>query len=129
MLAVQKWVAQTVEPLFISGLQTSNFYWGENNSISFSFSGKNSLSIALPNTDGIKLKFEDAYPPRLKSQKLRLIYTEQIKTYHVKRGYQNMPKTDEEYFTAAYDLLKVIPDAYWPMCLILKLKTKKVQLD
>lgn len=111
MLPVQKWIAQTVEPLFISGLQTSNSYWGDNNSISFAFTGKNSLSISLPNTNGIKLKFEDAYPPRLKSQKLRLIYTEQIKSYYVKRGYQNMPKTDEEYFNAAYDLLKVTPDA------------------
>ncbi|NTE01506.1 hypothetical protein G6M26_26950 [Agrobacterium tumefaciens] len=125
MLPVKKWVSQTVEPLFISGLQTSNSYWGDNNSISFSFTGKNSLSIALPNTNGIKLKFEDAYPPRLKSQKLRLIYTEQIKSYYVKRGYQNMPKTDEEYFNAAYDLLKVTPDAILANVLNFEIENKE----
>ncbi len=125
MLPVQKWVAQTVEPLFISGLQTSNSYWGDNNSISFAFTGNNSLSISLPNTNGIKLKFEDAYPPRLKSQKLRLIYTEQIKSYHVQRGYKNMPKTDEEYFNAAYDLLKVTPDAILANVLNFEIENKE----
>lgn len=66
MLSVQKWIDKTVKPLFVAGLQTSNSYWGDNNSISFSLSGQKSLNIVLPNTGGIQLKFGDAYPPKIK---------------------------------------------------------------
>lgn len=111
MLPVQKWVEQTVKSLFISSLQSSNSYWGDNNSISFAFTGKNSLNIPLPSTNGLQLKFDDAYPPQLKSQKLRLIYTEQIRSYRIKPGFESMPKTDEAYFNTAYDLLKITPSA------------------
>lgn len=109
MSNVEQWIKKTISPLFISNLQNSSSTYGDNNFLSFSLRGRNPVLIPLEGVNGLQLRFATQSPPSARSQQIRVLFTQQIRSYIGRVRYAELPQTNEDFFNMAHKMLKLSP--------------------
>ncbi|MEQ7802655.1 hypothetical protein ABDJ41_22870 [Pedobacter sp. ASV1-7] len=109
MTKVEEWIKKSISPLYIANLQYSTSTYGDNNFLSFSLRGRNPVLVPLDGTNGMQLNFATLPPPSARSQKISVLFTQQIRSYLGKVRYDELPQTNEDFFYIAYKMLKLSP--------------------
>ncbi len=65
--------------------------------------------MPLDGTNRMQLNFATLPPPSARSQKISVLFTQQIRSYLGKVRYDELPQTNEDFFYIAYKMLKLSP--------------------